>query len=238
MIMNDLMFIAEIGSNWFGKVEVGKYLQERAKAAGATAVKYQLWKADELYTDPKWKYFDFVRKAELSYEAAKELKEYADSIDIGWFASVHTKEDIDFLVSIDAPYIKIKCSQNEDMDLLEYADSFDLDVILSQEYERDAIYLREKILYTTPKYPSEFIDLDFGELSKEWYDGFSDHTKGIEASLVAAAYPNIRIFERHFTAFLGSEFNLNESGTPDYSVSLYPTEFEKMCKKIRHIKGE
>ena len=238
--MSDLMFVAEIGSNWFGNVEVGKYLMDRAKAAGANFVKMQLWKADELYTDPKWKYFDFVRKVELSYEAAKELKEYADSIGIGWFASVHTKQDIKFLKDIDAPFIKIKCSQNEDMDLLEYADNTGIKVIMSQEGERSdgAMYLREDILYTRSKYPSEFKDLDFGELSKEWYDGFSDHSKGIEASLVAAAYPNIRIFERHFTAHLGSEFNLNESGTPDYSVSLYPTEFEKMCKKIRHIKGE
>lgn len=230
--MNDLIFCAEIGSNWFGNIEIAKYLHMKAKESGATHCKYQFYPTDQLY-DVRWEYYDHAKLCELDYDTARILKEHAESIGLGWFASVHTKEDIDFLVDVKAPFIKIKGSQGEDMDLLTDADMSGCKVIVSQEGERDAPYLRELLLYTTLKYPSKFEDIDFNELSKEFYDGFSDHTQGIQASLCAAMYPNIRIFERHFNA---PRIGFDYTNTPDDCVSLNPEQFAEMVEKILHIK--
>ena len=239
--MSDLMFVAEISSNWFGSIDVAKYLHKVAKNAGATHVKYQLWKCDDLYK-PDWKYYEHAKLCELDYDTARILKKHAESIGLDWFASVHTKEDIDFLVDVKTPYIKIKGSQSTDGELIDYARRTKIPLIISH-YGVDYIPPNNYNLYTTDKYPSKFEDIDFIIFGRDsahssYRNGFSDHTKGIQASLCAAMYPNIRIFERHFTTFLGDEFTINECGTPDYCVSLYGFEFKKMVDKIRHIKGE
>ena len=231
--MFNLIFTAEIGSNWQGNVDVCKYLYDRAKWAGASHVKMQFYPCDELYSKD-WEFYEMAKKCELDYDTARILKDYAEEINIGWFASVHTKEDIDFLVDIKAPYIKIKGSQAGDFSLVEYAHKTNKDVMLSipdgKYYDIYGTYN----LYTTLKYPSEWEDINFGILDK--FDGFSDHTKGIQASLVAAAYPNIFIFERHFTSYLEDKFGVDETKTPDYCVSIYPHEFKEMVDKISHIK--
>jgi len=251
--MNDLLFIAEIGSNWFGNIEIAKYLHMKAKESGATHVKYQLFKADELYK-PDWEYYKHAKKSELSYDTARILKEHAESIGLGWFASVHTKEDIDFLVDVKAPFIKIKGSQSRDKELIGYAMAaqYPNAKIIISYYNTDFQPPNAYNLYTTDKYPSKFEDIDFSIFGREaahssYRNGFSDHTQGIQASLCAAMYDNIYIFERHFTTRL-REYDYHktdiewkrhdETKTPDHCVSLYPEQFAEMVRKIKHLKGE
>ena len=238
--MSDLIFTAEIGSNWQGNIEVCKYLYKSAKNSGATHVKMQFYPCDELYSKD-WEFYTMAKKCELSYDTARELKEYADEIGIGWFASVHTKEDIDFLVDIKAPFIKIKGSQIGDWGLIEYAMGQNIDKIGSYPDWKELRWKDSIHLYTTLKYPSKFEDINFKIFKNKICHGFSDHTQGIQASLGAAMLPNIFIFERHFTGWLLEEFKINESGTPDYCVSLYPHQFREMVEKIKiikNIKGE
>ena len=148
--MNDLIFTAEIGINFFGRVDIAKYLMDRAKWAGATHTKFQLFKADDLY-DKSWKYYSHAKKSELTYDTARELKKYADEIGIGWFASVHTKEDIDFLVDIKAPFIKIKGSQCKDEELLIHAIATGIKTIISHPYSMITAWKVATNLLTTSK---------------------------------------------------------------------------------------
>ena len=49
--------VAEIGSNWEGRLSKAKRIIHECKKAGANAVKFQMWRAEDLYTvdHPNWK---------------------------------------------------------------------------------------------------------------------------------------------------------------------------------------
>ena len=98
--------IAEIGSNWQGDVSLAKKHIKNAKESGATHVKFQMWRAEDIYesTDPDW---NQIKKSELNNSVALELKNYADEIGIKWFCSVFYPEAVEFLESINIEIYKI-----------------------------------------------------------------------------------------------------------------------------------
>ena len=65
--------VAEIGSNWEGSLSKAKKLIRLSKKAGADAVKFQIWRAEDLYSSkhPHWK---DIKKSELSFKKIKILK--------------------------------------------------------------------------------------------------------------------------------------------------------------------
>ncbi len=60
--------VAEIGSNWEGSLSKAKKLIRLSKKAGADAVKFQIWRAKDLYSSkhPHWK---DIKKSELSFKS-------------------------------------------------------------------------------------------------------------------------------------------------------------------------
>ena len=98
--------IAEIASNWEGNFSKAKKLIQESKNAGANAVKFQMWRANDLYDHrhPQWK---FIKKSELTFERAKKLKLIADNIGIEFFCSAFYPEAINFLESIGVKRYKI-----------------------------------------------------------------------------------------------------------------------------------
>ena len=66
-------FIAEIGSNWEGDSKIAKSHIKEAKKSGANFVKFQMWRAEDLYelNHPEW---ETIKKSELTKEVAEELK--------------------------------------------------------------------------------------------------------------------------------------------------------------------
>ena len=69
--------IAEIGSNWEGNLNTAKKIILECKKAGADAVKFQMWRASDLYNSkhPNWKE---IKKSEVTFEKAKLFKKFAD----------------------------------------------------------------------------------------------------------------------------------------------------------------
>ncbi len=102
----NVRFIVEIGSNWEGQIELAKEHILKSKETGADYVKFQMWRAEDLYSKdhPHW---ESIKKAELSFDIAKELKAYADKIGIEWFCSVFYPEAVDFLEELGVSYYKI-----------------------------------------------------------------------------------------------------------------------------------
>jgi sialic acid synthase SpsE len=64
--------------------------------------------------------------------------------------------------------------------------------------------------------------LDFASIDFRRYSGFSDHTIGIDAALVAIAR-GARIIEKHFT------LDRNMPG-PDHAGSMEPHELASLCQ--------
>jgi N-acetylneuraminate synthase/N,N'-diacetyllegionaminate synthase len=88
-------------------------------------------------------------------------------------------------------------------------------------------------LYCVAKYPTSFSDLDFQNVDFTRYDGFSDHTIGNDAAMVATARGS-RIIEKHFT------LDKNMHG-PDHSGSMEPRELaelrryaDRFCEILYH----
>ena len=98
--------VAEIGSNWEGNLTKAKKLIRLTKNAGADAVKFQIWRAEDLYSTnhPQWKN---IKKSELNFKNVKTLKEYADEIGIEFFCSAFFPDAVEFLESIDVKRYKV-----------------------------------------------------------------------------------------------------------------------------------
>ena len=109
-------------------------------------------------------------------------------------------------------------------------------------YKKDAIKKHRKVrtLYCVPHYPTTFDELLFADHNlfedvcdcyeydlPPSFDGFSDHTVGPQASMVAVAR-GARIIEKHFTVRKGF-------GGPDDVCALEPDEFAGMVKWIRRF---
>ena len=65
--------VAEIGSNWEGSISKANNLIKECKKAGADAVKFQMWRADDLYKKDNPHYKE-ISKSELTFEKAKKIK--------------------------------------------------------------------------------------------------------------------------------------------------------------------
>lgn len=74
---NNFKIISEIASNWNGSENLAKRLIKESKQAGADYVKFQMWRAEDLYkkSHPDW---NEIKRSELTPNKAKNFKKYAD----------------------------------------------------------------------------------------------------------------------------------------------------------------
>jgi N,N'-diacetyllegionaminate synthase len=234
-----IKFIAEIGSNWEGDIELAKKHIQAAKNSGADYVKFQMWRAEDLYDEshPQW---NSIKKSELSTNMAKELKKFSDKIGIEWFCSVFHPDMVDFLESLNVSLYKI-ASRTSTLN-----DKFSLETIqkvgstnkmtfvsTGEGGNKDNIakyFDQEKIRFTycVSEYPTEDIKINWNDIIN--YEFFSDHTKGITVPLVYAIKKKIigdnHIFIEKHTKFEGSK-------GPD---SIFAVTYDEVTDLITHLK--
>ncbi|SMH72310.1 N-acetylneuraminate synthase family protein [Candidatus Nitrosotalea okcheonensis] len=235
--------IAEIGSNWEGDVELGKLHIESAKKSGASFVKFQMWRARDLYdkSHPNW---NEITKSELTQSAAKELKSFADKIGIGFFCSVFYPEAVDFLETLDVPIYKIASRTST------LKDKFSFETIQRVAKVRKPIYIsvgeggdRKKIsdqfmndkyqfTYCVSNYPTSDNDIDWKEIMK--YDFFSDHTLGITIPIVFAT---LKKNNSKNDIFIEKHTRLETSKGPDASFAITYKELSELAKHLRRIEN-
>ena len=75
----EVTVIAEIGSNWEGDLEKAKKLISKSKKAGADLVKFQMWRAKDLYSKnhPNW---STIKKSELTFPKHRYKKFIKDVV--------------------------------------------------------------------------------------------------------------------------------------------------------------
>ena len=237
----DVLIVAEIASNWEGSISKAKKLIKECKKAGANAVKFQMWRAHDLY-DPSHPNWNQIKKSEITFKKAQELKKYADEQEIEFFCSAFYPEAIDILEKLNVKKYKIASRTC----LLK--DPFALETLISKSQTKKSVIIsmgmggnKEKIknifknndttfCYCISKYPTKFNEIDWKKAIK--YDGFSDHTIGIAAPILFTTLKKINgskkiIIEKHVKL-------LNSKG-PDASSSLDITKFTEMISNIRTI---
>jgi pseudaminic acid synthase len=186
--------------------------------------------------------YDLYKEAYTPWEWHQELFNVASEEGLICFSSPFDKTAVDFLDNLHCPIFKVASLEITDIPLIKYIASKGKPVILStgiariEDIDLAVSAIREEgvneiaVLKCTSEYPAPPEDANlltikniaetFGVIS-----GLSDHTLGIEASIIAVAV-GARIIEKHFIL----DRNI---GGPDSSFSLDPVDFSKMVNSIR-----
>jgi len=221
------MIIAECGQNHMGDMELAEDLIDAARDNGADLVKFQLYDSVKLYGEKQ--------KQELTMEQAGKLMNYGNEIGIEVFFSVFDTERVKWCEQLGVHRYKVAYSCRRDNVLLDAIAKTGQPCIIStsvhmNHYDLCGDIKQTKWLYCIPKYPTIFADIGLKNVSFDHINGFSDHTVGIEASMVALSR-GAQIIEKHF------RLECNPS-SPDYLHSITPSElkrlalFEKAVKEI------
>lgn len=112
--------IAEVGINHNGDLAIAKRMIDAAKAAGADAVKFQTFKAEEFCGDPGQTFtyqsqgkqitesmLEMFRRYEFPLESWREIKAYCASVGITFFSTPQNTSDLELLLEIGVPALKV-----------------------------------------------------------------------------------------------------------------------------------
>jgi len=237
--------IAEVGSNHNRNLEQAKKLIDVAAESKVDAVKFQLFKAENLYpeTDPM---FAVMKTNELPQEWARELAEYAKSRSLIFLASPFDAESVDYLEKVGVPAYKWASSEAINLPLLRYAAAkqkpmliatgmCDLaDVGTAVELVRAMGNQDIVLLHCASLYPAEphHVNLRAMATMRDAFHlpvGFSDHTLGYIVAAAAVAR-GACVIEKHFTLS-------RKLKGPDHSYALEPDELQQLVKAIREVEA-
>jgi N-acetylneuraminate synthase len=222
---NKVLFIAEIGINHNGSIELTKKLIDMAHFCGADVVKFQkrtpeicvpLDVRDKIRETPwgEMTYFEYKKRIEFEKNEYDEIDIYCKSKGILWTASAWDEPSVDFLEGYGVPFHKVPSALLTHKSLLFKLKSTNKPVILSSGMSTSdeiakAVEIFGKgypigLLHCNSAYPSkdENLHLNYIGVLKETYPnytiGYSGHEQGISASLVAVT-AGANIVERHIT---------------------------------------
>ena len=206
--------IAEIGLNHDGNFNKTFSLIKSAKRAGADAVKFQLFKAKDLYLENS-KNFKLLKKLELSFSQIHKLRKFSKKLNVDFICTPFSIEAAAFLKKIKVDAIKIASMDANNLLLIKYCIRSKIPLIISTGMcnKNDLIHIKKitkklnniSILHCISNYPSLLKDLDLGLIYKlkklfghKYKIGYSDHSVGITACLIALVN-GAEIIEKHFT---------------------------------------
>ncbi|NJC26104.1 N-acetylneuraminate synthase family protein [Neolewinella antarctica] len=252
--------IAEIGCNHMGKMELAKQLLKAAKDCGADYGKFQKRNNKELLTEEQYNaphpvpynsygntYGAHREFLEFDWEQHAELKEYAESIGIGYATSVWDVTSAREIAGLRPEFIKVPSACNNNTEMLRVLrDEYKGDIHIStgmtklDEIEEFVSFFEEKgqakerlVMYNcTSGYPVPFEDvclLEINRLYKLFGDrvqsiGFSGHHLGISTDIAAYTLGAYWV-ERHFTQ------DRTWKGT-DHAASLEAPGLSKLCRNL------
>lgn len=255
--MSRIYIIAEAGVNHNGSLEIAKRMVDAAKYAGADAIKFQTFTAENIVTKNATKaeyqvkntgedisQYAMLKKLELSCADFKELKAYCDDSGIEFLSTPFDLESIDFLQEMGIKLVKIPSGEITNFPYLRKVGQTGMPVIMSTgmstlDEVRDAIRVLRKygsrdisLLHCTTDYPAplDSVNLKAIQTMAEVFNlpvGYSDHTEGITVSIAAAALGAV-IIEKHFT------LDRNMEG-PDHKASLETDALKTMVHSIRDV---
>ena len=251
---NPPVIVADLSASHNRSLERGFALIEAAKAAGADYIKLQAYTPEtvsidvdrpEMYIggDSPWAgmhLHDLYTKAHTPRDMLRRFFKYAAEIGIPAFATACSEEDVDFLETLGNPVYKIASMDIVNTPLIEYAASKGKPVIIStgmakrdEVIDADGACFRggncaPLVLHCVSKYPCPFSEADVAgvaSLQTCWRDvGYSDHTIGHEAAIMATALGAVMI-EKHLTLS-------RRDGGPDDHFATEPKEFAELVRKV------
>jgi pseudaminic acid synthase len=249
---NKPYIIAEMSANHNGDINTAFAIIDKAKQAGADAIKIQTYTADTItlksnlpdfqINDGLWAgqtLYDLYEWAHTPWDWHKPLFEHARKAGITMFSSPFDNTAVDLLEDLNTPAYKIASFEAIDLPLISYAASTGKPMIISTgmaniEEIEEAINAAQEggcselaILHCVSGYPAPAADYNLRTLQEMierfgLVTGLSDHTLDNTTAIASIAL-GASIIEKHFT--------LDRSGGgPDDSFSLEPNDLEHLCQ--------
>ncbi len=253
-----ITFIAEIGINHNGNIDIAKQMIDISKEAGADIVKFQKRDIETVYNK---EILDAPRESpwgtttrEQKYGLEFEREEY-DTIDsycrekgIEWFASAWDLKSLEFLKKYNPKYNKIASAMIVDKKFLKkvalekkytfistgMCELSDIDEAVKIFKENECPF---ELMHCISAYPFDenktSANLNLINFYKERYNcnvGYSGHEKGGLAISLAASGMGISSIERHITI----DRSLYGS---DQAASIEPSALKQLIESIRKIEN-
>jgi N-acetylneuraminate synthase len=232
-------------------LDTAKELIDVAADAGADAVKFQTFRADEMYDKNSDEFhlsgddetaYDIFERLEMPYDWIPQLRERCMERDIKFLSTPFDKQSAEVLDEY-VPAFKVASSMMSHHPFLKHLAEYDKPVIMStgahttEEIQESVSLLRESgvndliLLQCVNAYaaPLEDINVKVVEGLHERFGlptGLSDHTTDPVTAPSAAVALGAVVVEKHFTLDSSME-------GPDHSFALEPDELEAMVDAIR-----
>jgi N-acetylneuraminate synthase len=247
--------IAEVGVNHNGDLNLAKKLIDAATKSGADAVKFQTFTAELLVTKTAKQaayqtrnigkvetQHDMLKRLELNKSDYYVLRDYCRKKKIIFLSTPFSEPDADFLEKLGVPAYKTSSGDLDNLPFLKHLAKKGKPMIVSSgmsslaELKAAIKTVKETgnqriiVLHCTSNYPAAPANLNLRALKTMQTElgiltGYSDHSLGITASLLAVAL-GACVIEKHFT--------LDKSMVgPDHKASLNPAELDKLVKLVR-----
>ena len=251
--------IAEAGVNHNGSLEMGCQLIDVAAEAGADAVKFQTFKAEEIILrrapkaayhiettgdDEHQSWFDLLKSQELDRGMHEKLIEHCKLRGIQFLSTPYDLPSIDLLDDLNVPIFKVASTDANNLPLLRYMASKGRPIILStamcelEEVKQSVSIIREEgiedlvVLQCTGSYPAPFDQANLTAM----------HEISSECNVAVGYSDHVPGFNAAISAIaLGAcvyekHFTLDRSlPGPDHRASLEPEELKELIHIIRDI---
>jgi pseudaminic acid synthase len=247
--------IAEAGSNHDRNLDQAKRLIDVAAEAGADAVKFQTFTADRIVAETKTraKYLDgllppdktmsdLFRELELPHEWHAPLFEHATAAGLDFLSTPFDHEAVDLLEGLGVKAFKVASYELWHLPLIRDVASRGKPIICSTgmadmadvQEAVDAVATTGNeqliLLHCVVNYPPPFSDLNLRamETMRRAFHvpvGYSDHSAGITAPIVATAL-GAAVIEKHYTLS-------RDLPGPDHRFAIEPDELAAMVRGIR-----
>ena len=250
-----IIYIAEIGLNHNGSLDLAKKHVEKAKESGAAIAKFQTYKTRKR-AKPNSPILEILKQCELSIDDFFELKNFCEENEISFASTPFCEESADELYNIGCETFKVASFHLRNLKLIKRIINFEnckkliistgvsssLDLLSANNFY-DSINLQNKpnlaFLHCVSEYPiSSFSNYNLANIpfikqitSKQV--GFSDHTIGPLTPSYAVAL-GAEIIEKHFTID-------NQLDGADHAMSANPNVFKEMvrnCNDFINMLGE
>lgn len=234
--------IAELGINHGGVPDVAHRMIDAAAASGVDALKLQTFSTGRFLARSS-QYFDLLRQAELPVESLAGLLEHARALGATLFSAVFDEGSADLWQRLGAPAYKIASCDLTHLPLLRHVARFGKPMLVStggatlDEVKTAVAAIRAAngdtpvaVFHCVSNYPAEPGQLNLACMATMRRElgvpvGFSDHTLGGEAAIVAAAL-GAELLEKHFT------LDRTMDG-PDHALSADPQEMQRLVAGVR-----
>jgi len=237
--MKKPFIIAEIGNNHEGSFSNAKKLINEAKKTGVDAVKFQTFKTENYVNETEKKRFKRLKKFELSKKDFYKLYKFSKQKKLKFISTPFDIENAKFLGSF-VDILKISSGDNNFFKLIDTVLSFKKPTIIStgllnfNEIKNLVKFVKKKrfplkkltLLHCVSAYPVNDMEanlksIEFLRKKLPVKIGYSDHTLGSIAPIIATAY-GAEVIEKHFT------LDKNFSNFRDHQISADKKEMKKI----------